>query len=148
MYVWWKEKKTVFLYNEKKKNFLWELMYKMTDWETTLLGHYMELGCWLEVFLILVFWILLHQGTHSILCSRIQGYILSFMNEVDPCLMLPLYVLYGMQNQIFQQLVSERSSISCLYNMWLGFRIKENHLLLVSNFCSSFFLHNVLFYKL
>ena len=70
------------------------------------------------------FWISLHQGALSILCSRIQGYMLSFMNEVDPCLMLPQYVLYGMQNQIFQQLVSERSSISCLYNMWLSFRIK------------------------
>ena len=25
------------------------------------------------------------------------------MNEVDPCLLLPLCVLYEMQNQIFQQ---------------------------------------------
>ena len=31
------------------------------------------------------FWILLHQGMLSLLYSRIQGYILSFMNEVDPC---------------------------------------------------------------
>ena len=31
------------------------------------------------------FWILLHQGTLSILCSRIQGYILSLMNEVNLC---------------------------------------------------------------
>ena len=72
------------------------------------------------------FWSLLHQGTLFILCSRIQGYLLSLMNEVDPWLLLPLYILYEMQNQIFQQLVSKRSSISCLYNMWLGFRIKEN----------------------
>ena len=31
------------------------------------------------------FLILLHQGTLSVLCSRIQGYMLSLMNEVDPC---------------------------------------------------------------
>ena len=51
------------------------------------------------------FWISLHQGTISILCSRIQGYMLSFINEVDPFLLLPLCVLYEIQNQIFQQLV-------------------------------------------
>ena len=48
------------------------------------------------------FWISLHQGTLSILCFRIQGYMLSLMNEVDPCLLFPLCVLYEMQNQIFQ----------------------------------------------
>ena len=42
------------------------------------------------------FWISLHQGTISILCSRIQGYMLSFMNEVDPWLLLLLCVLYEM----------------------------------------------------
>ena len=40
----------------------------------------------------------LHQGTFSILCSKIQGYMLSSMNEVDPCLLLPLCVLYEIQN--------------------------------------------------
>ena len=29
--------------------------------------------------------------------------MLSFMNEVDSYLLLPLYVLYKIQNQIFQQ---------------------------------------------
>ena len=67
------------------------------------------------------FWISLHQGTLSILCSRIQGYMLSLMNDVDPWLLLPLCVLYEILNHIFQQLVSERFSISCLYNMWLSF---------------------------
>ena len=71
------------------------------------------------------FWILLHQGTLSILCSRIQGYMLSLLNEVDSYLLLLLCVLYDMQNQFLQQLVSKRSSISCLYNMWLSLRIKE-----------------------
>ena len=49
------------------------------------------------------FLISLHQGTLSILCSIIQGYMLSLMNEVDPCSLLPLRVLYEMKNQIFQQ---------------------------------------------
>ena len=31
------------------------------------------------------FLILLHQGTLSFLCSKIQGYMLSLMNKVDPC---------------------------------------------------------------
>ena len=53
------------------------------------------------------FWISQHQGTLSFLCSRIQGYMLSLMNEVNPWLLLPLCVLYEMQNYIFQQLVSE-----------------------------------------
>ena len=53
------------------------------------------------------FWISQHQGTLSILCSRIQGYMLSLMNEVNPWLLLLLCVLYEMQNYIFQQLVSE-----------------------------------------
>ena len=26
----------------------------------------------------------MHQGTHALLCSRIQCYMLSLMNEVDP----------------------------------------------------------------
>ena len=38
----------------------------------------------------------------SILCSRIQDYMLSLMNEVDLWLLLLLCVLYEMQNQIFQ----------------------------------------------
>ena len=42
----------------------------------------------------------------SILCSRIQDYMLSLMNELDPCLLLPLCVLYEMQNQIFQHLIA------------------------------------------
>ena len=50
MYVWWKEKKTVFLYKEKKKDFLWESTYIKTDWETTLLGHHVELRWRLKVF--------------------------------------------------------------------------------------------------
>ena len=33
--------------------------------------------------------------------------MLLVMNEIDPCLLLPLCVLYEIQNQIFQQLVSK-----------------------------------------
>ena len=80
------------------------------------------------------FWNSLHQGTLSILYSRIHSYMLSYMIKVDPWLLLPLCVLYEIQNQIFQQMVSEWSSISCLYNMWLSFRIKEK----TFSWCSSF----------
>ena len=45
----------------------------------------------------------MYQGTLSILCSRIQGYMLSLMNEVDPCLLLLLCILYEVQNQIYQK---------------------------------------------
>ena len=91
------------------------------------------------------FWISLHQGTLSILCSRIQGYMLSLTNEVNLCLVLPLCVLYEIQNHIFQQLVSEQSSISCLYNMWLSFRIKEKPFSWCFLFSAIKFLHNCVF---
>ena len=84
-----------------------------------------EIGMLIRGIIKSWFWISQHQVTLSILCSRIQGYMLSLMNEVDLCLLLLLCVLYEIKNQNFQQLVSERSSISCLYNMWLSFRIKE-----------------------
>ena len=45
----------------------------------------MELELRFKVFSSL-FWISLHQGTLSVLCSRIQGHMLSLMNEVDPCI--------------------------------------------------------------
>ena len=59
-----------------------------TDWETTHLGHQVELEWRLKVFPItydLQFWISPHQGTHS--CSQIlklTKYMLSFSNKVDP----------------------------------------------------------------
>ena len=31
--------------------------------------------------------------------------MLSIMNEIDPCLLLPLRVLYEIQNQIYQQYI-------------------------------------------
>ena len=75
------------------------------------------------------FLISLHQGTLSILCSRIQAYMLSLMNEVDSCLLLPLCVLYEMQNQIFQQWVLELGVLE----------LKKNHFLVVFSFCSKIF---------
>ena len=133
-YVWWKEKKSVFLHMEKKKYFSLRI-YVQEDW---LRDHTSWAACGIEMKIkgILKFWlwISLHQGTLSIMYSRIQGYMLSFMNKVDPCLLLPLYVLYETQNQIFQQMVSEQSSISCFHNMWLSFRIKEKPFY----WCSSF----------
>ena len=85
MYVWWKEKKTVFIYKEKKDFPLRINVQK--DW---LRDHTSWAPCGIEIKIKGVlkswFWISLHQGTLSILCSRIQGYKLSIMNEVDPCL--------------------------------------------------------------
>ena len=102
-YLWWKEKKSVFLHMEKKKDFS-SRIYVQKDW---LRDHtsWAPYGIEMKIKGILKFWlwISLHQGTLSILYSRIQGYMLSFMNEVDPCLLLPLCVLYEIQNQIFQQ---------------------------------------------
>ena len=50
MYVWWKQKKTVFLHKEKRKNFLWESTYTKIDWENILLGHHVELRWRLKLF--------------------------------------------------------------------------------------------------
>ena len=44
-----------------------------------------RIGMKIERILKFFFWISLHQGTLSLLCFRIQGYMLSLMNEVDPC---------------------------------------------------------------
>ena len=43
------------------------------------------IGMKIEGILKSCFWILLHQGTLSFLCFRIQCYMLSIMNEVDYC---------------------------------------------------------------
>ena len=50
-----------------------------SSWETC--GIEMKI----EDILKFCFWISLHQGMLSFLCSRIQDYMLSFMNEVDSC---------------------------------------------------------------
>ena len=84
MYVWLKEEKTVFLCSIFWLHFSFgKSTYLKTDWETTHLRHCVDLGWRLKVFSSLVF--SLHQGTLSALCSRIQGYMLSLINEVDPC---------------------------------------------------------------
>ena len=43
------------------------------------------IGMKMEGILKSCFWISLHQVTLSLLYSRIQGYMLSLMNEVDSC---------------------------------------------------------------
>ena len=110
MYIWWKEKKTIFLQKKKKKDFSLRI-YVQKDW---LRDHTSWAPCGIEMkikgILKSWFWILLHQGTLSILYSRIQGYMLSFMNEVDPCLLLPPCVLYEIENQIFSNTL----------NLWFG----------------------------
>ena len=73
------------------------------DW---LRDHFSRVPCGIGILIRGIlkscFWISLHQGTLSILCSKIQGYMLSIMNEVDLWLLLLLCVLYEIQNQIFQ----------------------------------------------
>ena len=76
----------------------------VTNWETTHLGHIMELEWRLKVFpssIFILFWISLHQGTPS--CSlflKLRCCMLSHMNEVD--LFIFRYVfLYKIQNCIF-----------------------------------------------
>ena len=51
--------------------------------------------------------------------------MLSIMNEIDLCLLLPLCVLYEIQNQIYQQLVSEPGFHIMFVQRVIGFRIKE-----------------------
>ena len=138
MYVWWKEKKTVFLYNEKKKNFLWESTYIKTDWETILLRHHVELRWRLKIFSSLgfEFYFIKVRFLFFVLKFKVICYL---MNEVYPCLLLSLCVLYEMQNQIFQQLVLERLQYhACITCDWV-FRIKENSFLDDLIFCSKIF---------
>ena len=44
-----------------------------------------EIGMKIKGILKSCFWILLHQGTLSLICFRIQGYMLYLTNEVEPC---------------------------------------------------------------
>ena len=41
--------------------------------------------------------------------------MLSIMNEIDPCLLLPLCILYEIQNQIYQQINVETSYYIVFY---------------------------------
>ena len=85
MYVWLKEENIVFLYGILEIHFSkGKSTYIRTDWEITHLRHHMELGWRLKVFLSFCFWISLHQGTLSLPSSKIHGYMLSLMNEIDP----------------------------------------------------------------
>ena len=97
------------MYDEKKKknsfSLQWEkeeLSLRINVHKDWLRDHSSRASCGIGMLIRDIlkscFWISLHQGTLSILCSRIQGYTLSFMNEIDPCLLLPLCVLYEMQN--------------------------------------------------
>ena len=100
-------------------------------WEPCGIGMKIKsiLKCW--------FWIPLHKGTFSLLCSKIQGYMLSLMNEINPCITSAVGFVWDAK-PIFPTMVSKQTSISCLYNMWLSFRIKENRFLGISKFCSNF----------
>ena len=64
---------------QKKINVLKNWLRDHSSWATC------GIGMKIEGILKFCFWILLPQGTFSLLCSRIQDYMLSLMNEVDPC---------------------------------------------------------------
>ena len=78
MYVWLKEEKIVFLYRILEIHFSkGKLMYTRTDWETTYLGHHVELGWRLKVFSSFVFEFFLGTGTtlaiHSTWCTGLMN---------------------------------------------------------------------------
>ena len=98
-----RRKEISFFSSRRRRIFLWVYVQK-TDWETTHLGHHVELRWRLKVFSSCGFEIHCIKVCLLILYSRIHGYMLSFMIEVDPYLLLPPCVLYEIQNQIFQQL--------------------------------------------
>ena len=63
------------------------------------------------------FWISLHQGTLSVLCSKIQGYMLSLMNEVDPCVTSTAFFVWDAK-QFFQQKEYEKTLILDVIQKW------------------------------
>ena len=71
------------------------------------------------------FWNALHQGTHPFLYSRIHGYMFIFHDWSKSVFVASAVYFVWDTKPDFPTMVSERSSISCLYNMWLNFRIKE-----------------------
>ena len=117
-----KRKEINFLHKEKKKDFSLRINVQK-DW---MRDHTSWAPCGIEMkikgILKSWFWISLHQVTFSILWSRIQDYMLSFMNEVDLCLLLPLYVLYEIQNQIFQHTLPR--TLKRLGKHWVGNNLK------------------------
>ena len=63
-----------------------ENSFSLQNLKKTLFWAPCGIGMNINGILKFCFWITLHQGTLSFLCSRIQGYMLSLMNKVDPCI--------------------------------------------------------------
>ena len=124
------------MYDEKKRKQFFSIM-RRTFFENQRTKRLIErphfLGTmWIEMkikgILMSWFWISLHQGTLSILYSRIQGYMLSFHQWSRSVIVASAMCFVWDAKPFFPRIgIRARFSISCLYNMWLGFRIKENH---------------------
>ena len=95
-----------------------------------------EIGMLIRGILKSWFWISLHQGTLSILCSRIQGYMLSLMNEVDLCLLLCCVFCMRYKTKIsnnwYQSGLQYHACITCDWVL----ELKKNRFLGVFIFCS------------
>ena len=72
------------------------------------------IGMKIEGILKSCFWILLHQGMLSFLCSKIQGYMLSIMNEVDSCVASTVDFVWDAK-LVFQQYLSPKKKKSMKY---------------------------------
>ena len=68
--------------------------------------------------------------------------MLSIANEVDPLNFSVVHILYAIQTLFFQQLVSERSSISNLYDMLCEFWNQDNSFMMLEDFAINFLLRD------
>ena len=68
--------------------------------------------------------------------------MLSIANEVDPLNFSAVHILYAIQTLFFQQLVSERSSISNLYDMLCEFWNQDNSFMMLEDFAINFLLRD------
>ena len=82
-------------------------------------------------------WILLHQGMFSLLHSKIQGYMLSLMNEVDPSVAYAVGFVWDVK-PVFPTIgIKAGFQYHLCIPCWVSFRIqKKNHFLGVLAFCS------------
>ena len=107
-----------------------------TDWETTNLGHQVELEWRLKVFprtSDLWFWIPPHQGTHSYSqILKLTYHTLSFSNEVDP------FNFSLCTCNISNKMVSERSSFQICLTCFVSFGIRDNSFMLLEDYAFNF----------
>ena len=78
--IFFSEESFEYTFPERKINVLKNWLRDHSSWAPCEIGMKIE-----GIFKFFFFLILLHQGTLSLLYSRIQDYMLSLMNKVDPC---------------------------------------------------------------